>query len=626
MLITAATGAAGLLLLYLGGEALVRGASSLALRMRISPLVIGLTVVAFGTSAPELAVSLEASLGGVGDIALGNVIGSNIANIALILGVTALVRATRVEARILRIDAPLMVLASLLLVVMLADGGLARFEGGLLLAGLAAWIGFTALAARKESQGVRQEFSQGVPHSLSRVAIAVLFVFGGIGALVVGGRLLIDAAVAIAAAAGVSQAVIGLTIVAVGTSLPEFAASVVAAVRGHGDIAVGNVVGSNLFNVLGILGIATLVTPLGRGAIDWMTLGVFVGVALLIVPLLYTQRQLSRVEGAGLLLVYAGYVAWLLGGVASVGPAPAAASMSAAVPASSVASADPFVVVLGVAQDGGVPQAGSAGHPGWDDPERRRLATSLGLVDPVTGARWMFEATPDFRRQLQRLDELHPVEAAPGLSGIFLTHAHIGHYTGLMFLGHESMGASSVPVYAMPRMGEFLAGNGPWSQLVVYENIELRTLTAGEPVRLNDRLTVVPFLVPHRQEFSEVVGYRIDGPRRSVLFIPDIDGWEEWEEAGVSIEELIADVDVAFLDATFYADGEIPGRDMSGFPHPFITNSMERFAPLPAEVRGRIRFIHLNHTNPALWADSDARRTVEARGFHVAEPLERHEL
>jgi len=612
---TVVIGAAGLLLLYLGGEALVRGACSLALRMRISPLVIGLTVVAFGTSAPELAVSLEASLGGVGDIALGNVIGSNIANIALILGVTALVRATKVEARILRIDAPLMVLASLLLVVMLADGGLARFEGGLLFAGLAAWIGFTALAARKESQAVRQEFSQGVPHSVSRVATAVLFVFGGIGALVVGGKLLIDAAVAIAAAAGVSQAVIGLTIVAVGTSLPEFAASVVAAIRGQGDIAVGNVVGSNLFNVLGILGVSTLVTPLGRGSIDWMTLGVFVGVALLIVPLLYTQRQLSRVEGAGLLLVYAGYVTWLLAGV------PAVQTVEAA-----TASEDPYVVVLGVAQDGGVPQAASSDHPGWDDPTRRRLAVSLGLVDPVTNERWMFEATPDFRRQLQRLDALHPVETRPGLAGIFLTHAHIGHYTGLMFLGHESTGASEVPVYAMPRMGDFLAGNGPWSQLVAYENITLRTLEDGVPVPLNDRLTVTPFLVPHRQEFSEVVGYRIDGPRRSVLFIPDIDGWEEWDAAGTRIEDLLADVDIAFLDATFYADGEIPGRDMSGFPHPFITHSMERFAPLPADMRSRVRFIHLNHTNPALWADSEARRTIEAAGFHVAEPLERHEF
>jgi pyrroloquinoline quinone biosynthesis protein B len=626
VLTTAVTGAAGLLLLYLGGEALVRGACSLALRLRISPLVVGLTVVAFGTSAPELAVSLEASLGGVGDIALGNVIGSNIANIALILGVTALVRVTRVEARILRIDAPLMVLASLVLVMMLVDGGLSRLEGGFLVVGLAAWVGFTAVAARRESQAVRQEFSMGVPHSVSRIAIAVVFVFGGIGALAVGGQLLIDAAVAIAASAGVSQAVIGLTVVAVGTSLPEFAASVVAAIRGHGDIAVGNVVGSNLFNVLGILGIATLVTPLGRGAIDWITLGVFVGVAVLIVPLLYTQRQLSRVEGAGLLLVYAAYVAWLLAGVPSVGPPSAAASVPATAPSSSAASSDPFVVVLGVAQDGGVPQAGSPGHPGWSDPGRRRLVVSLGLVDPATSERWMFEATPDFRRQLQRLDAVHPVEDRPGLSGIFLTHAHIGHYTGLMFLGHESMGASGVPVYAMPRMGEFLAGNGPWSQLVAYENIALRPLVAGVPVRLNDRLTVTPFLVPHRQEFSEVVGFRIDGPRRSALFIPDIDGWEEWEAEGTRIEDMLADVDIAFLDATFYAEGEIPGRDMSGFPHPFITHSMERFGPLPSAVRGRVRFIHLNHTNPALWAESEARRSIEAAGFHVAEPLEREQL
>jgi pyrroloquinoline quinone biosynthesis protein B len=621
VLITALTGVAGLLVLFLGGEALVRGACSMALRMRISPLVIGLTVVAFGTSAPELVVSLEASLGGVGDIALGNVIGSNIANIALILGVTALLRATKVEARILRIDTPLMVLASVVLVVMLLDGRLERLEGGLLIVGLAAWVGFTAVAARRESQAVRQEFSMGMPHSLSRAVVAVAFVCGGIGALVVGGQLLIDAAVTIASAAGVSQAVIGLTVVAVGTSLPEFAASVVAAWRGHGDIAVGNVIGSNLFNVLGVLGVATLVTPLGRGNVDWITLGVFVGVAVLIVPLLYTQHRLSRVEGAGLLLVYMGYVAWLLAGVPTVDPA----SPTAAPPLSSgsAPASDPWVVVLGVAQDGGVPQAGSSGHPGWDDPERRRHVVSLGLIDPLTNQRWMFEATPDFRRQLQRLDALHPVGARPGLAGIFVTHAHIGHYTGLMFLGHESMGASGVPVYAMPRMSEFLAGNGPWSQLVAYGNIELRPLAAGEPVRLNDRLAVTPFLVPHRQEFSEVVGYRIDGPRRSALFIPDIDSWEDWDEAGVRIEDLLADADVAWLDATFYADGEIPGRDMSGFPHPFITHSMERFAPLPAEVRDRVRFIHLNHTNPALWPESEARRMIEAAGFHVAEPLER---
>lgn len=614
------TGAAGLFLLFAGGEVLVRGASSLAARLRVSPLVIGLTVVAFGTSAPELAVSLEATLSGAQDIALGNVLGSNIANIGLILGITALLRPARVEARLVRIDAPLMVGASLLLLVLLADGLISRPEGIVLLVGLVGWIGFTGVAAGRESEAVRAEFAEGAPRSLSGVVMAVLYVVTGLGALVLGGRLLIDAAVSIAASAGVSQAVIGLTVVAVGTSLPEFATSVIAGLRGRGDIAVGNIVGSNLFNVLGILGVAAIVRPLGRGDIDWMTLVMFLAIALLVFPLLYTRRRLSRPEGALLLVVYGTYVAWLFAGLPQPTPGQAAS-------ATGQARIDaPYVVVLGVAQDGGVPQAGSTGAAGWHDPSRRRLVVSLGLVDPATGGRWMFEATPDFRLELERLDEVYPVEERPGLDGIFLTHAHIGHYTGLMFLGHESMGASGVPVYAMPRMREFLAANGPWSQLVDYRNIELRSLENGVPVRLTERLTVTPFLVPHRQEYAEVVGFRIDGPERSALFIPDIDSWEEWEARGTRIEGLLAGVDVAYLDATFYANGEIPGRNMSGFPHPFITHSMERFASLPAEVRGRVRFIHLNHTNPALWEGTDARRAIESGGFHVAEPLERQRL
>jgi len=616
----ALTGFMGLFMLYAGGEALVRGASSLAARMRVSPLVIGLTVVAFGTSAPELAVSLEASLGGSPDIALGNVVGSNIANIGLILGMTALLRPARVEARLVRIDVPLMVGASLLVLFLLADGLISRPEGLVLILGLVGWIAFTAVAARRESEDVRSEFATGAPRSLSGVVIAILYVAAGLGALLLGGRLLIDAAVSVAASAGVSQAVIGLTVVAVGTSIPEFTTSVVAGLRGHGDIAVGNVIGSNLFNLLGVLGVAAMVRPLSRGDIDSMTLFMFLAIALLVLPLLYTRHRLSRAEGAFLLAVYGGYIAWLFAGLPPAAPPPAAT-------AASVSGSDtPYVVVLGVAQDGGVPQAGSTGAAGWQDPSRRRLVVSLGLVDPITGDRWMFEATPDFRLELERLDEIYPVAKRPGLDGIFLTHAHIGHYTGLMFLGHESMGASGVPVYAMPRMGQFLAQNGPWSQLVGYGNIELRPLADGIPVRLNDRLTVTPFLVPHRQEYAEVVGFRIDGPERSALFIPDIDSWEEWDAQGTRIEDVLADVDVAYLDATFYANGEIPGRDMSGFPHPFITHSMERFADLSAEVRDRVRFIHVNHTNPALWADSQARASIEAAGFHMAEPLERQGL
>jgi pyrroloquinoline quinone biosynthesis protein B len=285
-------------------------------------------------------------------------------------------------------------------------------------------------------------------------------------------------------------------------------------------------------------------------------------------------------------------------------------------------TADPFLVVLGIAQDGGVPQAGTMTHPGWEDAAYRRLVVSLAVVDPITSERWLFEATPDFREQLHRLDTVFPVENSPGLSGVFVTHAHIGHYAGLMYFGHESMGAREVPVFAMPRMTSFLGSNGPWDQLVRYQNISLRPLADGVSVRLNDRLSVTPLIVPHRQEYAEVVGFRIDGPNRSVLFIPDIDSWEEWDGAGVRIEDRIADVDVAYLDATFFSDGEIPGRDMSGFPHPFITHSMARFGGLSDEMRSRVRFIHLNHTNPALRPGSDARRTIRESGFRVAEEME----
>ena len=287
----------------------------------------------------------------------------------------------------------------------------------------------------------------------------------------------------------------------------------------------------------------------------------------------------------------------------------------------------PSLVVLGIAQDGGAPQAGRFDDPRWDDPAAARQVACLGIIDPRTGKRWMIDATPDFRRQLtdlyraaRALDSSTAPRVAmrPAVDGVFLTHAHIGHYTGLMFLGHESMGARAVPVYAMPRMAAFLAGNGPWDQLVRYENIELHGLHAGEPVRLAGDLSVTPFLVPHRQEYTEVVGYQIDGPTRSALYIPDIDSWEQWDELGTRIEGLLARVDIAYLDGTFFANGEIPGRDMSGFPHPFITHSMERFADLPAAERAKVRFLHLNHTNAALLPGSGAQRAVERAGMAVA--------
>ena len=298
-----------------------------------------------------------------------------------------------------------------------------------------------------------------------------------------------------------------------------------------------------------------------------------------------------------------------------------------AAPSRSESPEAPFLIVLGVSQDGGTPQAGDFDHPGWRDATRRRLVSCLGLVDPRSGKRWMFDTTPDFREQLKHLHDAAPSrEGAPALDGVFLTHAHIGHYTGLMFLGHESMGARGVPVYAMPRMRAFLETNGPWDQLVRLQNIDLRPLSAGERVDLAPGLGVTPLLVPHRQEYSEVVAFRIDGPDRSALFLPDIDSWREWDEMGTRLEDVLATVDVAYLDATFFADGEIPGRDMSGFPHPFIRTTMERLSASPEKERAKVRFIHLNHTNPAHDPGGAARREIVDSGMRVAERGERFPL
>ncbi|NNE40318.1 MAG: pyrroloquinoline quinone biosynthesis protein PqqB [Marinicaulis sp.] len=278
------------------------------------------------------------------------------------------------------------------------------------------------------------------------------------------------------------------------------------------------------------------------------------------------------------------------------------------------------LIVLGVAQDGGKPQIGNPDDPAWTDPTKRRLATSLALIDRRDEdlKRWLFEATPDIKEQLHRLNEAAPTAIPTKLSGVFLTHAHIGHYVGLMMFGHEALGAENMRVYAMPRMAEFLENNGPWSQLVRYENIFLAIMEDGAPEAIAEDISVTPFLVPHRQEFSEVVGFKIDGPNKSAIFLPDIDAWEDWDDDGVRIEDKINKVNVAFLDATFFADGEIPGRDMSGFPHPFVAHSLERFESLPPEEKSKVHFIHMNHTNPLHQVDGRERAQVKYAGFNVS--------
>ena len=278
--------------------------------------------------------------------------------------------------------------------------------------------------------------------------------------------------------------------------------------------------------------------------------------------------------------------------------------------------------VLGIAQDAGYPQANcqkACCRPAWDNPAKRRMVSCLAISDRQAGKAWLLDATPDFPEQLQFIRDSLGLE----LGGILLTHAHIGHYTGLMYLGREVMGAQGVPVYVMPRMDSFLRENGPWSQLADLGNIELRTLQAGQAVALSPNLTITPFPVPHRDEFSETVGFSVQGPNHQLMFLPDIDKWGRWE---VPIDSMIEVHDLAFLDATFYSGAELPGRDMSEIPHPFVQESLKRFAPLPDSIRRRIYFIHFNHSNPLLQAGSAAQREVEQAGFGISREGMRFEL
>jgi cation:H+ antiporter len=298
-------------MLYFGGEWLIRGASALALRMGVSSLAVGLTVVSLGTSAPEMVVSVQAALAGASDISVGNVVGSNVANVALILGLAALIRPMVVEAKIIRIDAPIMIVASLVLVAVLMDGDASRMEGAWLVLGLVAYVTFTFWEARRETPLVREEIAAAAPQSSSSAPVAIGLGLAGVVLLVAGGDVLVGAAVELATSLGISQAVIGLTIVAIGTSLPELATSIIAATRGQGDIAIGNVVGSNIFNILGILGLTAVIHPLELGAIQWVGMGAMLGLAFLLAVLIATRLRVERLEGGLLLGTFLVYLVWL---------------------------------------------------------------------------------------------------------------------------------------------------------------------------------------------------------------------------------------------------------------------------------------------------------------------------
>lgn len=311
MLVTVSLGVVGLVLLFVGGELLVRGASGLASRLGLSRLAIGLTVVAFGTSVPELLVSVDAALSEANDISVGNVVGSNIANIALILGLAALMRPMLVESKVLGVDVPIMILVSLILVVMLASGYVTRLEGTLLAAGLLLYLWMTFRLARSATPSGEPVEADFLVPAAGAGKLAGL-VGAGLVMLFVGAHLLVVSAVELATRLNISQAAIGLTVVAVGTSLPELATSIMASIRREGDIAIGNVIGSNTFNILGVVGITAVVHPLESGGISWVDLTLMGGLAVLLGALLLKRLYLNRLHGVVFLAIFIAYISWRL--------------------------------------------------------------------------------------------------------------------------------------------------------------------------------------------------------------------------------------------------------------------------------------------------------------------------
>jgi pyrroloquinoline quinone biosynthesis protein B len=266
-------------------------------------------------------------------------------------------------------------------------------------------------------------------------------------------------------------------------------------------------------------------------------------------------------------------------------------------------------ILLGTAQDGGVPQAGcTCTHcrEARADPALRRSAACLALVDRAAGQSWLIDATPDYREQLHALQERAP--ECP-LAGIALTHAHVGHYAGLIHLGREAANAQDLPVFASARMAGFLREHAPWSLLVTQGNVDLCILTPDEEVQLSPRLWLAPLPVPHRDEFSDTMAYLVRGLRRQLFYCPDIDGWDRWSQ---DLVRVVSGVDVALLDGTFFSADELPGRDVSQIPHPLVTDTAQRLSVADSEVH----LIHLNHTNPLLRPGPE-REWVAARGIGV---------
>ncbi len=283
-------------------------------------------------------------------------------------------------------------------------------------------------------------------------------------------------------------------------------------------------------------------------------------------------------------------------------------------PASSNSSTNPYILILGTLQDGGSPHIGCEKDCCKNiDPNKK--VVSLGIIDPSKTKKFLIEATPDISTQLAALKKASPSSNNSIPDGIFITHAHIGHYAGLMQLGREAMNSKGVKVFAMPKMKIFLESNGPWNQLIALHNIEVTSIENDQSETITPSIKVKALKVPHRDEYSETVGYIIEGPHKKVLFIPDIDKWEKWN---TSIVDLIKEVDIALLDGTFFSNEEVAYRKIEEIPHPLVSESINLFEQLSIKDKNKIHFIHLNHTNPLLREHSTEQTLLISKGFHVA--------
>lgn len=309
-MIIAVTFFGGLALLYFGGEVLVRSAAAIGLRLHMSPLVAGLTIVAFATSAPELAISMDAAANNLPGLAIGNVIGSNICNLALILGIVTIVKPAPIRQTILRRDVLVMSATTLLVPGLLLDGELTRIEGSLLLLCILTYIVLTVWHARA-TRGERSNDEMSVPMLTDNLALNILLAAVGVAGLVAGSRLFVSSSVTIAELIGVPAAVVGLSAAAFGSSLPELTASIIAAKHGHPEMAAGNLIGSNIFNLLLILGATSVVLPLQMQSVTVIDLGVMIGISALALIMMMTQARLHRREGGTLVACYLAYMAWL---------------------------------------------------------------------------------------------------------------------------------------------------------------------------------------------------------------------------------------------------------------------------------------------------------------------------